>query len=409
MGSRFVLLLVLARVLPPAELGLFGLFLAAIAFGVLVLGADYYTYSQRELLSEPRQRWSFVLQHQGIALAVIYLLVVAPLALAFDFELLPNRYVAWFIPLLVLEHLGQEFVRILIAMRRPIGASAMLFLRVGAWVWVLLAVMWFAPETRTLEAVLLAWGIGAGSALIGGALIVAKEAAPWRGWPVDLAWLIKGFRIAGLYLVASLCFKALLTADRYLVDFLVGPDLLGVYVLYSGIAMAVVNFMDPAVFAFLYPRLVGAYRTGDLASYRKVRTELWWSTAGVSLGLAILIGLAAPTFLHWTGREIYLVHEPLLWLLLGVAVVYSMGMVPHYELYARGADRSIVIAHVSALIVFGFCVAFLSKYMPLEATAFGLLCAFTWMGLAKLWNQHQYRRTEPREMERLAGASPIDE
>ena len=53
LGSRFILLFVLARLLKPSDVGIYGLMTATIAFSVLVLGGDYYTYSQRELMAGP--------------------------------------------------------------------------------------------------------------------------------------------------------------------------------------------------------------------------------------------------------------------------------------------------------------------------------------------------------------------
>jgi O-antigen/teichoic acid export membrane protein len=79
----------------------------------------------------------------------------------------------------------------------------------------------------------------------------------------------------------------------------------------------------------------------------------------------------------------------LLWLLLAVAVIYTAGMIPHYGLYARGADRSIVATHISSLVVFILTIALLARVAPLEAAAYGLIAAFVWMGGLKLV---QYRR-----------------
>ena len=69
--------------------------------------------------------------------------------------------------------------------------------------------------------------------------------------------------------------------------------------------------------------------------------------------------------------------------------IYTAGMIPHYGLYARGADRSIVVAHISSLGVFILATALLAREAPLEAAAYGLIAAFGWMGGLKLV---QYRR-----------------
>jgi O-antigen/teichoic acid export membrane protein len=383
LGSRFVLLFGMAALLEPFQVGLFGLFSATVSFGVLLVGGDFYTYSQRELLSVSEDQWSFVLQHQLMAIALLYVITLPFLGLLFVWELMPAKVVAWFFIILVIEHLAQEINRLLISMRRPLLASWVLFIRMGAWVWLVLPVLWLYPQVRDLDTVFLAWLIGALMALVAGGMVVRYAVHPWRLWPWDRVWIKKGFRVGVLFLTATICFKALLTVDRYIVEVLTGADLLGVYVLYIGTAMTIMNFVDAAIFSFLYPRLVSAYRKGDGETYRRVRIEMAWTTTAVSLGLAIVIAALAPFVLEWIGRSVYLAHLPLLWVLLGAAVAYTVGMIPHYDLYARGADRSILAAHASSLLVF-FCAAWLlAGVLPLQAVAWALVAAFLWMGALK--------------------------
>lgn len=385
MGSRFALAIVLARLLTPAEVGLYGLFVATVGFSMLVIGGDFYTYSQRELLSEPRERWSFVLQHQALATLLLYAVLLPMQAAVFWLDLLPSHLAPWFFVLLFLEHLAQEINRVLIAMRRQLVASLVLFLRMGAWIWCALALMWLEPDNKNLNTVYASWFGGCVAAIVVGGITVWREAAPWRVWTIDKAWILRGLKTGLLFLLATMSFRALQTADRYAVDFLAGGELLGVYVLYIGMAMAVISVLDPAVFSYLYPRLVSAFRSGEYTQYRKLMRELLWSSAVVSIVAATMVGVLAPYVLSWVDKPVYTRHLHVLWLLLGMTVIYALSMVPHYGLYARGADKHLVIAHVSALLVFGIVVALAAGVAPLSATPIALVSAFTWMGIFKTW------------------------
>jgi len=64
MVSRFFLIFALAKLLTSTELGQFGLMVSTVMFCVLIVGADFYTYSQRELLARGPEGWSFVIQQQ---------------------------------------------------------------------------------------------------------------------------------------------------------------------------------------------------------------------------------------------------------------------------------------------------------------------------------------------------------
>jgi O-antigen/teichoic acid export membrane protein len=401
MGCKFALVIALARFLTPAEVGLYGLFAATVGFSVLMVGGDYYTYSQRELLSRRREDWAFVLQHQAIATLTLYLVLLPAQALIFWLDLMPVHLAAWFFLLLVVEHIAQEINRLLVAMQRPLLASLVLFIRMGLWVWFLLPWMWLKTSARTLESVFEAWFIGCTLALALGGVIIWREARPWKWNKLDTAWLKRGFGVALMFLMATVCFKALQTVDRYVVQNLAGADFLGVYVVYSAMAGGVLSVLDPAVFSFLYPPMVSAFRQGDHATYARLIRELAYSAVGLSVLVAGAIGLLAPYVFEWTSRPIYAEHLPVLWILLCMTVVYAAGMVPHYALYAQGGDKIIVLAHVSSLLVFGVVVAVLANLTPLAATAYALLAAFLWMGAVKYFC---YRRLSRRQ-QKLDGAS----
>lgn len=399
LGSRFALLFVLARLLTSAELGLYGLVVVTVSFSVLVLGGDYYTYSHRELMSRPREQWSFVLQHQVLAVALLYVVLLPLQGLVFGFGLLPCSVAIWFFTLLVVEHLAQELNRLLVAMQMPLTASWVLFVRSGLWVWVVVPLMWNISALQNLETIFLAWFVGSLLAVLLGVGAVWRAIPNWQWWRIDWAWLRTGYRKGLMFLTATMCFRTLFTADRYILEHFAGADMLGAYVLYCGMAMAIVNFMDPAIFSFLYPRLVSAWRQGHYVTYRRVLKELTISAVLASFCLAAACALLAPWVLRWTGRDIYLAQQPLLWVLLAVAVLYGIGMVPHYGLYARGADRSIMFAHISSLVVFVVLVALMITYSSLYAVPLALIGAFLWMGGVKLWI---YARLEPNACDAVA-------
>lgn len=385
LGSRFVLLFVLARLLIPADVGLYGLVTATVSFSMLVIGGDYYTYSQRELMSRPREQWSFVLQHQILAIALLYVVLLPLQWLVFGFELLPRSLALWFFALLIVEHLAQELNRLLIAMQMPLSASWVLFVRSGLWIWVMVPLMWNIVALQQLETVFLSWIIGSLLSILLGLLIVWRAVPNWQWWCIDWSWLCTGYRKGLMFLTATMCFKALFTVDRYIVEHYAGADMLGVYVLYAGMAMAIVNFLDSAIFSFLYPRLVSSWRQSHYKVYRRLLKELSISAVLVSFCLAVVCALLAPFVLRWTGKTIYLAQQSILWSLLIMAVIYAIGMVPHYGLYARGADRSIVFAHISSLLVFILIIALTVAHWPMYTAPLALIGAFTWMGGFKLW------------------------
>jgi len=129
LGSKFVLIFILAKLLEPAEVGLYGLLTATIAYVMMAVGFDFYSYATRELINTDRKDWLALLRDQGVFFGITYAAVLPLCFLIFWFDFLPWTLAMWFFPLLVLEHIAQEFNRLLIAISEPLWASIVLFLR----------------------------------------------------------------------------------------------------------------------------------------------------------------------------------------------------------------------------------------------------------------------------------------
>jgi O-antigen/teichoic acid export membrane protein len=290
---------------------------------------------------------------------------------------------ALFFLLVVFEHIGQEIYRLLVAMQRPLFASFVLFIRMGAWVWVAIALMYVDDKYLSLNTVFISWSAGGLLAIFVGGWVVNREVRPWSIYKIDWCWIKSGFRIGLLFLVATMSFRAIFTVDRYFIEYLLGAEWLGAYVLYISFALAAVNFIEPAVFSFLYPKIVTAYKKGEIEQYAKLYKEMAVSAILVAIALSIFIALIAPWVLNWIGRNIYLEYLPILWVLLLMSVIYAAGMVPHYGLYAKRNDKAIMFSHVSSFAVFAIFVLILYPYTTFYAVPFSLLLSFVWMGLFK--------------------------
>ena len=172
MCSKLALVTVLARFLDPSEFGKYGLFTATAAFCLLIIGGDFYAYSQREFLGENQARWSFVIQHHVLAISIIYIICLPAFLLIFSFGLLPWGLISWFFILVITDHLAQEVNRLLIVMQHQLSASFVLFVRTGLWVWILVPIMWENSKYRDINSVFMAWLLGCISAIFIGMFII---------------------------------------------------------------------------------------------------------------------------------------------------------------------------------------------------------------------------------------------
>ena len=392
MGSRFFLIFALAKLLSPAELGLFGLMVATISFSVLVVGADYYIYSQRELLARPIEKWSFVIQHQIKAQLLLYVVLLPAQLIIFAFNLIDWQYALWFFTILILEHIAQEINRLLIAMHKQLMASWILFMRTGIWILIVIPIMFFYEQYKNLTTLYLAWSIGSTTAIIMGVIAIKAILPAWKREPTNYSWLKKGFRVGGLFLIATMCFKGLLTFDKYAVEAFSSTETLGVYVFYIGIVMGLYNFLEPSVFSFLYPKMLQSYQTKEKNQFNKVFQELIISTLLLSSIMAVVIWFMAPFIIDWIDQPVYTEHLGSLKFLIVAGFISAVGYIPHYALYAMKGDRWIITAHITALIVFFISLSVVELSNSIQTVALSLSLAFLWMVIVKTVGYKQVKQ-----------------
>jgi len=394
LASKFLLIFFLAKFLEPKELGLYGLMTVTISYALYLLGFDFYTFTTREILKRERHEWGGLLKDQGTLSIALYSIVLPLLSVIFIKGLLPWSVAGWFFVLLVLEHLTQEISRLLITISEQLLASLMLFLRSGIWAVIVTALMLFREDTRDLNMVLGAWTLGSLFALVLGVYRLKQlNISGWRK-KIDWQWIGKGLKIAIPLLIATLALRGLFTVDRYWFADLASLQTLGAYVLFMGISSALVSFLDAGVFAFIYPGLISAYHNKDSAAFKLKLRGLLLQTLIFAGVFAIVALLIIDPLVTWLDKPLYLEHKDLFpWTLL-ITLLYSIGMIPHYALYAQGLDRPIIQSHIASFLIFFPVTWLLSRYWPLQAVPAGLCIAFLFI---LLWKCLAFVRLTPAQ------------
>lgn len=350
--SKFLLVFLLAHFLEPADVALYGLMAATVLYSLFALGFDFYTYSTREILGSDKARWAAMLRDQGVFFVIVYLGVLPLLGLIFVLGLLPLSLAPWFFTLVVLEHLGQELNRLLVAISKPLLASVVLFLRSGLWVIVVVSVFWLSEDARQLEFVFAAWSLGALLAcLLGSSVLFGLEGESLRK-NINWSWIRRGVRVALPLLIATLAVRGIFALDRYWVQAVADVEVLAAYVLFAGVANAVMSFLDAGVFVFLYPKLISAYHKADRIAFDKGFRQLLIQTLVVTATLSVLAVILIFPLLDWLDRPTYSNNLPVLYWLLLAIFFNAISMVPHYGMYAMSYDRPIIVSHIMTLIIF---------------------------------------------------------
>lgn len=384
LASKFFLMVYLAKVLPPEQLGVYGLFTVTISYGLYFCGLDFYTYAQREMFSVPRGEWGKIIRNQFMFYGVVYLIVLPLLLLVFVSGVLPWQMIGWFYLLLTLEHLSQELSRLLVACSKVTLANLVLFFRGGAWGFAVIALYILQPDMTKLWPIWIGWSCGTAVSILIAFVAVRHVVGHFpRNGCTDWRWIRKGVKTAGQFLVGTLALRGLFTFDRYFLDLYAGKSAVGVYSFYMSFANAMMSFTDAGIISKMYPRIVVSYRTGRQEEYKKnlYKLGLGIVTLYISCSLALVV-LVKPV-LHYIGRDVYADQILVLWILLAATGVYSLGLVPHYALYARKGDRAIVISSILSLFFFLFTSVWLTPKQGASGMALSILISMCLLAVFK--------------------------
>ena len=89
--------------------------------------------------------------------------------------------------------------------------------------------------------------------------------------------------------------------------------------------------------------------------------------------------------LYWIDKPQYFDRMPVFFILLTSSVVYIIGHIPHYTLYAMGQDRIIVAANLVGLGLFVVTGMVLASYYSLIGVGAALLLSLTINAGIKQW------------------------
>jgi O-antigen/teichoic acid export membrane protein len=366
---------VLAKLVSIELIGTYGLILATISFAVMLIGADFYVYAQREMLKRDESQWFWVLMQQTYAQIGLYVVFLPFGILLFVFKILSWKLMILFYLLLVLEHISQEINRVLVVIHKQIQASTVLFIRKALWMFPVLCFIYIDKSYASISFILWSWIAGCFVSILVGVFSINKNITMSSLPALDSVWIKKGLKLAGLFLIATLCLKGLTTFDKYSIEVLGGKETLGIYVLYMTIVFGAYSFLDPAVYSFLYPRLLSSYNK-DMKTFNKTFRELFYSTVFVGLLIGIIIYLTTPVLLSWIEKEEYISYLNILYVIIVAGYVSNLEVIPHYYLYAAKADKWIICSYIFSLCVFLIIVFIGEHENALETVSYALLSAY---------------------------------
>ena len=396
MVSRFLLIIVLAKLLSPSDLGLFGLLVAGISFAVLLVGFDYYAYSNREILATKSEDYSIIIFNQIYAYVPLYLLFI-PIAIFLSYyDFLPHGYFLWFFILMIVEHISLEQNRLLNTMQKQLSASIVLFLRSGIWVLFMLPIIVYVEKFRNLETVLYAWLIGGVASITFGTFIIKKSVENWSFIKPSYQWIIKGYKTGLFFILGTVAFRAISTVDRFWLEKISDSDIVGVYVFYTSLTVGVTAFIHAGVIVFSVPKLVRTFQEGELLKFKHLMNRFLKELLASILIMVSLMYLFMPIVIDWIGKPTYFDSYNVFYIILATAVLIVISSHPNTYLYAARRDKYTLFSNISAFIVFILMSIMFyfnyHEYSDIYKVAISVLVSFVWFVAIKYFGYFYYSK-----------------
>lgn len=341
MAAKFILILFIGKHLSIGTLGEYGLFTATITLSLYVLGLDFYAYSTREIIAASRDNRICLIKDQFVLYLLMYVIFLPLLIVVFLSHMLSWKYLVYFYIILIFEHLSQELFRIFIAINEPLFANAMLFVRSGIWVYTLL-ILWQmdAMQVEDLTPVWRGWAAGAFLSVLFAVMKLKNDLGGPGDWKrVDWRWVVTGVKLSIPFLIATIAYKVIEFSDRYMIEYFIDTEKVGIYTFFSGVANVVYISVFTLVTMHYYPRLIEEHQTEQFGLFERTTKLFARKTLYGSLLFSVIMAFMISPVLSYLGKAELQDSIGTLWILIVANVVLNLSSISHYVLYAAKEDK----------------------------------------------------------------------
>lgn len=330
--------------------GSYTLIYTSITLLVIFFGLDFYIYSNKVIIRD-KGNAIFYLKNNLTFYFFVYLLFIPAFYLiaAYRFQNLGFNIGLLFI-LVIVEHLGQEFFRMYIALQKVYLANIILFIRSGLWSIVLVVYMSFLSANISIDDILQIWLASSSLALLISFYFFPEIKFFFRQ-KTDLVWIKKGLNIALQMFLATIFLKVIEFSDRYILDIFYDKETVGIYAFYFQLA----NLANVVIFtlyiSFLYPKLIESiYNKTDLVS-KKIRKEIRKKTIIVISTTIVTYSLILNLLLEFIEREQLFAYKPIVFCLLISGLFFNLSYAGHYTLIGQNREKTVLKITVICFVV----------------------------------------------------------
>ena len=272
LGSKFLLSIYLVKFLSLEANGEYGIFVATISMLTYVLGLDFYSFNNREILQENSLESGKKIKN-------------------YDFK-----------------------------------------------------------DLKNLKSVFNLWLVGSFLSVVYSIFSISTVGVkiPWKE-KMETKWILKGLRIALPFFIATLSYKIIQFADRYMVEFYLGTKQTGIYYFFSNISMLIETFVQTTVVMIYSPKLIASLKKDkpfQIDIFKNFSKEIIiYSVVAVASVCAIIYPL-----LHVVEKTELFLSISVFFVMVITRFIFNISLIYHFKLYVGKKDRVIMTSTLVAVL-----------------------------------------------------------
>ncbi len=363
--SRFLLTFLITKKISLDFQGEYTLLVSTVTILIMFFGFDFYVYSGR-LIIKNNKKSVFYLKNMLVFFCFSYILLFFVLCIGYQISSFfkPSFLVVFF--LIIFEHLGQEFFRLYLALKKPLLANILLFVRTGLWAFLIVLCLLFVDEfSLTITSIIKLWLLCAFvTSVLGFAFF--PEIKTFFKAKIDFFWIKKGIKVGLTMFSATICLKIIEYSDRYLIAFFLDNTEVGIYAFYYQIASIVNVVIFTMYISFLYPDIVKGIYNEAYSEVRKTQKEIKQKTLLIAFMFGVLFLFFSSDLLAYVNRIELEEKRGLYYILLCSTIFLNFSFTSHYVLIAKEKENlvftSTVIACISNILLNVSLIPFIGVY-----------------------------------------------
>jgi O-antigen/teichoic acid export membrane protein len=222
------------------------------------------------------------------------------------------------------------------------------------------------PSLRSLEAVFAGWILS--YVAVFACLFWLIRTWPLReilNAPLERQWIKQRLRKSWFIYFSDLGLVGLVYADRYIVSFMLGLTLTGIYTFYWSLTNALQTLMTTAVIQLALPILFKAYMTGSADNWRQAMRQQFIKTTILSLVLSAGVFIGSEILIKVLKMTQLTEYRPVFIMLLLAAVIRSSSDLLNVGLTSMKRDN-----HYATINLLGVCLSVVMAFAMIRLFGF---------------------------------------